>query len=69
MKAYNHNKNTIKVEASNCLVIITDNLTDRKGRNVVSIQVKPDNYAGEHKNIRVGACSNVRVITLKTKKN
>lgn len=69
MKGYKYDKNTFKVEASNCLIIITDNLTDIKGRNVVSVQVKPDSYAGEPKNIRIGGCANVRVITLKTKKN
>lgn len=67
MRAYKYDKNTVKVETSNCLIIVTDNLTDRKGRNVCSIQIKPDNYAGDNKCIRVGATSNVRVITLKKK--
>ena len=67
MRSYKHDSNTIKVEANNCLVVIKENLTDMKGRNVTSIQIIPDNYAGEPKNIRVGAKPNVRVITLKKK--
>lgn len=67
MKGYKHNSNTYKVETDNALIIITNNLTDRKGRNVTSIQIIPDKYAGEPKNIRIGGSSNIRVVTLKTK--
>ena len=68
MKAYKINKYVMKIECDNCLVIIHEALTDSKGRPVVSIQINPDDYAGENKNKRVGGCGNVRVITLKTKR-
>jgi hypothetical protein len=68
MNGYKYSKNCWKVETSNALIIITDNLTDTLGRNVTSVQIIPDNYAGEPKNKRIGGCANVRVITLKGKK-
>jgi hypothetical protein len=34
---------------------------------VVSVKIRPDKYVGERKNIRVGGCGNVRVLTLKKK--
>lgn len=67
MISYKTDKNTIKVEAENCIVIIKEKLCDIKGRPVTSIQILPDHYSGERKNIRVGGCSNIRVITLKKK--
>lgn len=68
MRGYKYDANTYKVEANNCLIVIKENLTDTNGRNVTSVQIIPDNYAGEAKNIRIGARPNVRVITLKKKK-
>ncbi len=67
MKAYKFDKTTYKVETSNAVIVIKDNLTDRLGRNVTSVQIIPDNYPGDYKAVRVGGCSNVRVITLKKK--
>ena len=67
MKAYKFNKNCLKIEADNCLIIITEKLIDTKGRPVTSIQVIPDKYVGERKNIRIGGCGNIRVISLFTK--
>jgi hypothetical protein len=67
MRAYKYNKRTYKVETKNALIVIEDNLTDMKGRNVTSVQIIPDSYAGENKCIRVGGSANVRVITLKKK--
>ena len=69
MEGYKYENNCWKIETSNTLIIVTDNLRDRKGRNVTSIQIRPYKFAGENKNIRVGGCENIRVITLKTKKN
>lgn len=54
------------MEADNCVINITEGLTDRYGRNVTSITVSPDRYAGEPKNIRFGYF-NTRVVTLKKK--
>ena len=68
MKAYKYDNSTIKVEMDNCLVVIKQGLTDTKGRAVTSIQIIPDNYAGEPINKRIGGSANVRVITLKKKK-
>lgn len=68
MKSYKHNKNTIKVETDNALIVIQGNLTDLKGRNVTSVRIIPDNYAGENPSVRIGGCSNIRVVTLKHKK-
>lgn len=66
MRSYKTRKNVLKVEADNCVINITEGLTDRYGRNVTSITVSPDRYAGEPKNIRFGYF-NTRVVTLKKK--
>lgn len=67
MKAYKTGKNKLKIEADNCVINITEGLTDRYGRNVTSIAVSPDNYAGEPKCVRFGYY-NTRVVTLKSKR-
>ncbi len=67
MRSYKTAKNKLKVEADNCVINITEGLTDRLGRNVVSITVSPDNYAGEPYNRRFGLY-NTRVITMKHKR-
>ena len=66
MKSYKQNGN-LKVECDNCVIVIREGLSDTKGRPVTSVQIIPDKYVGERKNIRVGGCANVRVITLKKK--
>ena len=67
MKSYKTSKNCLKVEAENCVINITENLTDRYGRKVVSITVSPDNYVGEPYHRRFGLY-NTRVITMKHKR-
>lgn len=67
MKIYKIDKYTIKIEADNCLIIIKEKLLDRLNRPITSIQITPDKYTGEKKNIRVGGCNNIKVITLKKK--
>jgi len=66
MKSYKLDKNKLKIEANNCIIIVTEGLSDVKGRNVTSISVKPDRFAGENKNVLRGL-SNTRVVTLKKK--
>jgi len=39
MKSYKTDKNKLKIEASNCVINITDNLSDVYGRNVCSISI------------------------------
>jgi copper chaperone CopZ len=67
MKAYKTDKNKMKIEAENCVINVTEGLTDRYGRSVTSITVSPDNYAGEPKCIRFGYF-NTRVVQLKKKR-
>jgi hypothetical protein len=67
MTFYRVDPTTIKIEADNCLVIVKDKLSDRFGRNVTSIRIISDKYAGSNKVIRVGGCENIRCITLKKK--
>lgn len=55
-----------KIETTNAVIVIRDDLTDRFGRNVTSVAVYPDKHAGENKNKLVGL-HNTRVITLKKK--
>lgn len=62
------NDDTLHVETPNGIVNIRAGLTDMRGRSVDSIQIIPDNYAGENKVVRVGGCPNVRLIRLKTVK-
>lgn len=54
-------------EVEGCVVNIREGLIDLKGRKVTSIEIIPDNYAGD-KWKRIGACGNVRVIKLKGKR-
>ena len=58
----------LHIEANGCIVNIRENLTDMKDRQVTSIEIIPDNYAGEQKWKLCGSYNN-RVIQLKTVKN
>ena len=57
----------LHVETPLGIVNITVGLRDRTGRAVDSIEVIPNNYAGEPKVIRRGYC-NTRLVALKTRK-
>lgn len=57
----------LHIETDNCIVNIRQGLTDRLGRNVTSIEIILDSYAGEPKRKLIGY-ANTRVIDLKTKK-
>lgn len=52
------------IEAKGCIVNIREDLHDRLGRSVTSIEVIPDDYAGEPRWKRSGP-ANTRVIQLK----
>lgn len=58
---------TLHVETDNCIVNIRQNLTDKFGRNVTSVEIIPDNFAGEPKRKLIGTTNN-RIIDLKKKK-
>ena len=47
------------------IVIVTTGLSDRHGRAVDSIQVKPDAYAGEPR-VHLAGLSNSRLIRMRT---
>jgi len=55
------------IEANGCIVNIREGLTDRKGRQVTSIEIIPDNYAGEKPWRVYPGKHNIRVVQLKTK--
>ena len=57
-------KNLMHIEADGCIVNIREGLTDMKGRQVTSIEVIPDDMAGEQRWKRVGY-ANTRVVQLK----
>jgi|WetSurSiteA1Bulk_404760.scaffolds.fasta_scaffold01527_9 hypothetical protein len=59
----------LHIEAEGCIVNITENLIDIKGRRVTSIQIIPDKYAGEKPWKRIGGCANIRIIEMKSKKS
>jgi len=56
----------LHIEAEGCIVNIRQELTDRLGRQVTSVEIIPDNYTGDNKRKLVGSRNN-RVIALKTK--
>lgn len=53
------------IEAEGCIVNIREGLTDRHGRKVTSIEIIPDQYAGEPRWRRYGY-ANTRVVQLKS---
>ena len=55
----------LHIEANGCIINIRENLTDKFGRNVTSIEIIPDKYSGEQRWKRIGALANVRVVQLK----
>jgi len=56
----------LHIEAEGCIVNIRQELTDRLGRQVTSIEIIPDNYCEDNKRKLVGSRNN-RVIKLKRK--
>lgn len=55
---------TLHIEADGCIVNIKEHLTDMKGRDVTSVEILVDKYAGENKRKLVGTINN-RIIKLK----
>ena len=62
---YLKDQECLHIEAEGCIVNIRQELTDRLGRQVTSIEIIPDKYIGEPKRKLIGA-SHTRVIKLKT---
>jgi len=56
----------LHIEAEGCIVNIRQELIDRLGRQVTSIEIIPDNYTVGPKHKLIGSRNN-RVITLKKK--
>ena len=61
MKRVSLTKGALHVETPNGIVNIRVGLEDALGRSVDSIEVIPDNYAGEPKVLRRGFC-NTRLV-------
>ena len=59
----------LHVETPNAIVNIRVGLHDRLGRAVDSIQIIPDDFAGENKVVVYPGRRNTRVVRLKTVKN
>ena len=57
--------NTYHMEFEGCIVNVTEGLIDRHDRQVTSVEIIPDVYAGENKWKLIGTRNN-RVIQLKT---
>lgn len=57
----------LHIETHNCIVNIRADLKDREGRDVTSIEIIPDNYPGESKNILDGIKNNRVITDLKNK--
>lgn len=53
------------IEVEGCIVNIREGLQDRYGRKVTSIEILPDEYAGESRWKVVPNVSDIRVIRLK----
>ena len=58
----------LHIEAEGCIVNIREGLTDMKGRTVTSIEIIPDNYAGEPIWRVYPGKHNTRVVQLKKKR-
>jgi len=56
----------LHIEAEGCIINIRQELHDGLGRQVTSVEIIPDKYAGEPVHKLVG-CRNNRIITLKKK--
>jgi len=57
--------NCIHIEANGCIVNIRENLTDRKGRSVTSIEILPDDHYMGERIWKIIGLRNTRVIQLK----
>ncbi len=69
MKVAYLNKGLLHVETPNAVVNIRVGLHDRLGRSVDSIEILPDDYAGEEKVVVYPGKCNTRIVRLKTVKN
>ena len=56
------------IEVEGCIVNIREGLTDRKGREVTSIEILPDDHYSGEKVWRLRGSINNRVVKLKTVK-
>ena len=56
----------LHIEAEGCIINIHQDLHDRFGRQVTSVSIIPDKYAGEPRRKVIGS-TNTRIITLKQK--
>ena len=59
----------LHVETPNGIVNIRVGLHDRRGRAVDSVQIIPDDYAGENKVVVYPGRCNTRIVRLKTVRN